>query len=394
MDIIKVIIWGIDDVNTLGLVREVGEIGIEFLFLLKGSKAAAARSKYVKNLHQVSSNEDALEYLTSTFNGYEFKPVIITSGDGTTVLIDQHKEELEKLFVIPGTSIKGLAEKYTDKNNMTSLAIEVGIKCPESRYVQWDSSIDGVKYPCFIKPSHQKPGYYNEFKFKICNSQEDLQNTLSNSRHESEFILQDYIKSDYEIVVFGARMMDGVTCIAGAIIRDRLAVGISGHGMVTPDIPSCIDVSQIATFLEKIDYRGLFGFEYGVMADEAYFYEVNLRNDGTAHCFYNAGSKLTEAYILSCMGKDYGHLQIEVTEEKWFIDELYDYGNVLEGKITRKQWKKDMKEATIMRYYDANDVAPYKYLRKRKWINIAKYILLGKYRQQIVAVLDKLGLKK
>ena len=53
-----------------------------------------------------------------------------------------------------------------------------------------------------------------------------------------------------------------------------------------------------------------------------------------------------------------------------------------------------MKEATIMRYYDANDVAPYKYLRKRKWINIAKYILLGKYRQQIVAVLDKLGLKK
>ena len=117
MNATKVIIWGIDDVNTLGLVREVGEIRIEFLFLLKGSKAAAARSKYVKNLHQVSSNEEALGYLTSTFNGYEFKPVIITSGDGTTVFIDQHKEELEKLFVIPGTGIKGLAEKYTDKNN-------------------------------------------------------------------------------------------------------------------------------------------------------------------------------------------------------------------------------------------------------------------------------------
>lgn len=390
----KIIIWGIDDVNTLGLVREVGEAGLDFLFLLKGKKAAAARSKYIKKIHQINSNEEALRYLISTFKNASKKPIIITSGDGTTVFIDQNKGLLEQYFIIPGTGVKGDAEFYTDKNNMINLASEIGILCPESKYVKWDSSIDNIAYPCFIKPSHQNAGHFNEFKFKICNTRNELQETLTKVRHDSEFIVQDYIKSEYEIVVFGARMMDGKTEIAGAIVRDRLAVGISGHGLVTDKIPACVDVAKISEFLDRIDYKGLFGFEYGVMNDKAYFYEVNLRNDGTAHCFYNAGSRLTLAYIYSCAGIDYSTLPIKVTQEGWFIDELYDFGNVLEGKISKKQWKKDMKQATIMRYYDKSDKAPYQYLKKRKWLNITKYIILGRYRQTVVSILDKVGMKK
>lgn len=390
----KIIIWGIDDVNTLGLVREIGEAGLDFLFLLKGKKAATSRSKYIKEIHQVNSNEEALKYLINIYKNASKKPIIITSGDGTTVFIDKNKDILEQYFIVPGTGVKGDAEKYTDKNNMTNLASEIGIVCPSSKYVKWDSSLDSIQYPCFIKPSHQNAGYFNEFKFKICNTRNELQRILSKVRHDSEFIVQDYIKSEYEIVILGARMMNGKTEIAGAIIRDRLAVGISGHGLVTSNIPSCVDIEKITQFLGRIDYKGLFGFEYGVMNGKAYFYEVNLRNDGTAHCFYNAGSRLTLAYIYSCAGIDYSNLPIKVTQEGWFIDELYDFENVLEGKISKKQWKKDMEQATIMRYYDESDKAPYQYLKKRKWLNIIKYIILGKYRQTIVSILDKLGLKK
>lgn len=71
-------------------------------------------------------------------------------------------------------------------------------------------------------------------------------------------------------------MYDGKTVIAGAMIRDRWAdSGSSSHGYITCDVPECADTRKIAEFLEKIDYYGLFSFEYGMIGDKAYI--LNLR---------------------------------------------------------------------------------------------------------------------
>ena len=166
----KVIIWGPDDVNMLGLVRQLGEANIDFLFIRKGRAKAASRSKYIKKVYECRSNEMGLKYLIENYKNEKYKPIIITSGDGISVFINLHKDILEKYFVIPGCSVIGNVEKYTDKNIMTALAKEVGILCPNSKYIKKESSIEGINYPCFIKPSHQKPGHYNEFKFRICNN--------------------------------------------------------------------------------------------------------------------------------------------------------------------------------------------------------------------------------
>lgn len=390
----KIIIWGSDDINTLGLVREMGEAGLDFMFLRKGKSYAASRSFYVKNLVEVSTNEEALSYLIKTFDGLEHKPIIITSGDGISAFINNNKELLGKYFIIPGCDIQGAVEKYTDKNNMVQLAQEIGISCPASRFVKWDSSIDDVSYPCFIKPSHQNSNHYNEFKFRICTDSIQLKKLLSSVRHDSEFILQTYIKSENEVVVVGARMWDGRTIISGSIVRDRLTCGISGHGYVSSQIPSCIDVRKIEQYLETIGYYGLFSFEYGIMNGIAYFYEVNLRNDGTTHCFYKAGGKLALSYIYSSAGLDYTLINATVNQDGWFIDELYDFHNVIEGVISYKKWKSDKRQATILRYYDENDIKPYTYLKRRKYIKICQYIVVNRFRPTIVKILDKIGVKK
>lgn len=390
----KVIIWGADDVNTLGLVREMGESGVDFLFLRKGKAQAASQSCYVTESHEVSTNDEALSYLIETYKCADRKPIIITSGDGISAFINNNKDILEPYFIIPGCDTKGTVEKYTDKNTMVELARRTGIVCPDSRFVKWDSSLDGIVYPCIIKPSHQTGNHYNEFKFRICNNVAQLQKLLKNVRHESEFIVQSYIKAQEEVVVVGARMWDGKTILSGAIIRDRLTCGVSGHGYVTSNIPSTIDVAKIELYLEKIGYHGLFSFEYGIMDEKAYFYEVNLRNDGTTHCFYNAGAKLTLSYVYSSMGLDYSSINSTVTEDAWFIDELYDFHNVLEGRISYKRWKQDIKQASIYRYYDKNDIEPYKYLKSRRHIRICQYIILNRFRPIIVKILDRLGLRK
>lgn len=391
----KVIIWASDDFNSLGLLRELGEHNVELFFLIKGKRGYAAESKYCVNYKETRTYQEGHEFLVNTYKNEEYKPIIITSGDGISVFIDQHKDELEELFIIPGTKEKGLLEKYTDKNTMTELAMELGILCPKSRYCQWDSDIEDVDYPCLIKPSHQKPGHYNEFKFKICKSKSELQNTLRCVRQDSEFILQQCIQKEKDLLVYGTRLWDGKTVLAGAFIKDRLAeCGSGSHGILTPKIPQSIDTSKISEFLDRIDYHGLFSFEYGLVGNEAYFFEVNLRNDGTSHYFYQAGANLPLAYAMSCAGMDYLQISTSVKENCWYIDELFDCENVINGTLSIKQYKKDKQEATIFKYWDAEDIGPWLYMRKRRIKKMFQDMLLKRFRVYIIYILDKLGLRK
>lgn len=391
----KIIIWGVDDFNTLGLLREYGEPQMDVFFLIKGKAAYACKSKYCNHYHFIKSNDEGLNYLLENFSQEKKKPIIITSGDGIAVFIDQHKIELEKYFIIPGTSKQGLQEKYTDKNTMTQLAEEIGILCPKSTYCRWDSNVNDVTYPCLIKPAHQKPGHYNEFKFKICNTKAELKRVLKIVRHDSEFILQDYIPKEKDLLVYGSRMWDGKTILAGAMIRDRWAdSGSSSHGLMTKNIPTCIDIVKISNFLDRIDYHGVFSFEYGMVGDKAYFFEVNLRNDGTSHYFYQSGANIPLAYAYSCVGEDYTQVNTEVVEDRWFIDEVFDFENVIKGIISKKQWKADMKQATVFKYYDKNDVEPWRYVMRSRWRQTAQDIILKRFRLYIIYILDKLGLRK
>lgn len=391
----KVILWGADDFNMLGLLRELGKHGVDIFFLIKGKKGYAAQSKYCVKYQKTSTYQEGYEFLINTFSKEPHKPIIITSGDGISVFIDQHKDELEKFFIIPGTSKKGELEKYTDKNAMTQLAVEIGILCPESKYCQWDTNIDDVKYPCLIKPSHQKPGHYNEFKFKVCKNKTELKRTLKVVRHDSEFILQRCIQKEKDLLVYGARMWDGKTILAGSLIKDRQTEDGSGsHGLLTSSIPNGVNTSKISEFLDRIDYHGLFSFEYGLLGNEAYFFEVNLRNDGTSHYFYQAGANLPLAYAMSCAGMDYSQITTNVKDDCWYMDELFDCENVINGTISLKQYKNDKQEATVFKYWYAEDIGPWQYMRKRRMKKIFQDMLLKRFRVYIIYVLDKLGLRK
>lgn len=394
----KVIIWGMDDFNALGLLRELGEPGCDLLFLIVGHEGYASKSKYCNDKVIKRSLPECLDYLLETFKNEDLKPIVIASGDDVITFIDLHRAELLDYFILPGTSMQGDINKYIDKNTMTALAEEIGIRCPKSKYVQKDSDISGWVYPCLIKPSHQKPGHYNEFKFKICKNETELKNTLRFVRPDSEFILQEYVIKKHDLLVYGARMMDGETKIAGYFVRDRLSdIGSSSYGLITNERPVQIteaEVQMMGEYLERIDYYGLFSFEYGLTEDKAYFFEVNLRNDGTSHYFWQAGANIPYAYALSCAGKDYSGVRTEVTKAGYFIDEVFDYENVLHHRVSRKLWKKQREGASYFKYYDEDDMGPYTFVKKTKLKQMAQDIILNKFRVYIVFVLDKLGLRK
>lgn len=391
----KVIIWSIDDFNTLGLLREVGPYCKNLLFLIKGKAGFASKSKYCSHFVETETIADGLLYLKNNYLDEEKKPIVIISDDEIATYTDLHRDELLDRYILPLTKEKGLTYKYTDKNEMTALAEQIGILCPKSQFANWNSNLDGIKYPCIIKPSHQRQGHYNEFKFKICKNEKALRKTLKYVNHDSVFIIQQYIPKERDILVYGGRMADGKTILAGAMIRDRMAdSGSFSHGLMTPNIPQSVDTVKIASFLEKIGYYGLFSFEYGMVDDKAYFFEVNLRNDGTSDYFNQAGANIPLAYVYSSLGMDYSSIPTTVREDAWFVDEIFDYENVLKRVISKEQWKKERDTATIFKYYNKEDLEPYKLVLKTRHKQILKDFVLKKFRLYIVFVLDKLGLKR
>ena len=113
-----------------------------------------------------------------------------------------------------------------------------------------------------------------------------------------------------------------------------------------------------------------------------------MRNDGAAYSFYKAGANLPLVWVYSSAGLDYTIVPSHVSNEVWYMDELYDCLNIKKGLVSREQWEKERDEAEVFRYYDKDDMEPWKFVyRRRHWLR-AKRIFVEKYRPQIVKLLD------
>lgn len=392
----KIIIWGIDNFNTLGLLRQLGSAGYDLFFLIhEGKGNCASQSRWCGEYAEAKTIEEGADYLFLHFSNLNPKPIIITPGDGIIEYIDQHKEEFQKHFIVPGTKESGLLTRMDNKNEMTALARKIGFTVPQSRIIHKDEDLKDIDYPCIIKPSHINKSHRNEFKFKVCKNEKELKNTLRFVRRDSEFILQQYIPKESVALVYGARMGDGQVKIAGVLLKDRfISCGDGSHGLVTNNIPNSIDVNLIEQYLKKIDYCGLFSVEYGIYDGKAYFFEFNFRNDGCSHYFYQAGANIPLAWVKSMTEGDYSKIRTEVNDEKWFIDEVSDIENVYRGVISRQQWEKERQEATVFKYYDETDLKPYKAQMGGGKVRILKNYLINRYRPYILWSLNKLGFKQ
>lgn len=391
----KVIIWGGDNYNVMGLLRQLANNNIDVFFLIDGkANGCATKSKHCKLYHETLNINSGYEYLLSNCIDLQYKPIIITPSDDIIEFIDQHRNELIKYFIIPGCEKQGLLSKYNNKNNMVELAEKSGFIVPKSKKCTANQLPSAINFPCILKPSHSCYGLKNEFKYKICNNLSNLTSTLKYVRKNSEFILQEYIPKESVALVYGCRLNNGTTITAGTFVKDRFTDnGDGSHGYLTSKYPYGINCKQIEKFLNEIDYHGLFSFEYGLYKGKAYFFEVNLRNDGTSHYFYQSGANIPLAYVVNCAGLDYSQISTKVMMDSWYIDELFDCENIIERNLSFRQWKRDKLKATVFKYYDKDDEGPWQYVMKRRWKQIAQDLILRRFRLYIVYIYDKIGLK-
>lgn len=385
-----VIVWGPDNYNALGLIRQLSRGDVDILFLINGKNChCATASIYCKNYVLSKNYEEGLNYLLQLNSIYNFK-ILIPIGDNAAETIDAKREVLlRKNYILMGTTQGGVLSKVDDKQYMSELAVKAGFTVPKSYYFSANTETNNFPYPCILKPISSEKGI-KEFKTKIIYSKKELDTFKKYLNPQHKYVLQELIPKTHDILVYGCRFLNGEIALAGQFIKDRWSDdGGGSHGLLTKNLPEYLSINAIYNFLENIDYKGLFSVEYGLVGEKAYFYEVNLRNDGTSHLFYQAGANLPLAWVYNCIGQNCD-VSLRITNDGWNINELYDISNVFHGRISYKKYLNDKRSATIFHYYSPEDERPWKNARKKSIYDLPLRALMLKYRPLVIKLFKKL----
>lgn len=331
-----------------------------FVLINNKKRNCASLSKYFKQHKIATTVDEGIKFLLTSFCKESDKPILLTTSDLLAEAIDRNKKDLSTYFFLSCVSNEFDMEKLLDKNLMTNMAKECGIDVPHSvKITKKDFSTD-VLYPCIVKPNKNRQGHTKEFKSLVCKCEDELLYAMDLAKEDSEFILQQYVKKEYEVLLYGCRLKNGEVFFPGCFLKDRwLNGGDATHGKIQREMPSFLETKPIATYLEKIGFYGLFSVEYGIENDKAYFYEFNLRNDGTSHYFYHAGVNLPYMYVLDVLGEKFNKDDFKVKKDVFFIDEIGDKNNIDGVGLSTEQWRIDFRNSKAFKILDKEDKMPY-----------------------------------
>ncbi len=358
---VDLVIVGGDNYNTLGCVRCFGLKNVQFRLILitKKKRTVVGISKYVNECYTLKTESEAIDYLKQKKTEWE-SSVVIPTSDKVVALLDEHSKELDSFYQYPHCGTTGRIEYLMDKAVQMDLATKEGLSVPTTvRYRRGSPIPDNLPFPCIIKQENSTDG--QKKAMNVCWSEEDVCRAIQDNEKTEDFLIQQYVEKTHEILLLGCRMSDGKIWLPAVFKKTRWMMkgGDGSYGVISTDVNKYFrDIDQVRSLIETMDYYGPFSVEFGMEGDKAYFYEVNMRNDGTSHYFHKANVYMPYIYYLSCRNElEQNNLQVHRTEYP-FIDEFGDLMNV-PAIISLRKWLKELRTARAKKYYMKGDRWPF-----------------------------------
>lgn len=370
-----VIIFGDDGYNTLGVIRSLGKENVEFFLLLVSKKKLnyTLYSRYTTAFEIVRNEQEGIDFLLSN-KTFENSTIIPTS-DSSVALLDSNYSLLKVKYIFPNAGEDNVINKLMDKSVMNSYASKAGLNIPATfNYSKGDMFPPNINYPIIIKPSKSILGSKKDIS--ICNNKKELIDSINKSHNTQDFLIQQYIDKDFEILLIGASLkINNKVIVPGVFkkLRWYLEGDDASMGVITTDVEQFIDIDNIIEFVNSLEYYGPFSIEFGVMDGIPYFYEINMRNDGTSHYFNKANINIPYLWVLDSYSFDIVDYCDFNDEDYYFIDELGDYLNIATNNTSIKQWYKDLRSAEVYKYFNRNDLKPF-------FLVLPKMFLLSVYK--------------
>lgn len=356
----KVVVIGGDHHNTLGVVRGLGERGVcpDLILVTPSKMTFVDASKYIAKQWKIESDGEIVKTLLANYQNEEEKPVVICCSDSSSGVIDENANLLRPYFYLPGAKEQGSISKLMSKKEMADLAIEVGLKVPQTCYLsEAEQNLSSIELPCIIKPIISRKGSKTEIS--ICKSFAELED-YSKSHNLCDDQIQQFIDKDFEYQLIGCSTSKEVI-IPGVsrILRPCKGSNTSYLHYVPLEVSFC-EIEKCKEFVKRTGYHGLFSLEF--LRDkngQDYFMEINFRNDGNAICVTAAGVNLPYIWYLDCVGKDYtGEANKEIMSV-YVMPDMAELKLLVTRQISLREYVSDFKKTNRFMEYDKKDPKPF-----------------------------------
>jgi predicted ATP-grasp superfamily ATP-dependent carboligase len=370
----KVIVFGGNHHNTLGVIRGLGEKNIKSYVVIVNKNiknSFVLKSKYVEKGWIFDTHNQSIDFLVKKFSKENIKPIIICTSDASSSSIDMNYDTLIQYFLIPNGGKKAQLTSLMDKEIMTKLAIKIGLTVANSWIIKKGIIDKDIKYPCITKPIKSITGSKDDIK--ICRNETELNNFTQSLKENVSFQVQEYINKDFEYQLIGCSLNGGETIIIPGFTEIIRSTSTTNTGFLKyRSIEElCYEKQKCINFIKECNYSGLFSLEFIRGKDgKDYFLEINFRNDGNAYSVTASGVNLPYIWVSSNAGIDFSDELSKKIKTIVIMPELVDIFHVIKRNISLVQWIKDVKSTDSFLYYDKNDMQPFYYQIKSISLNI------------------------
>lgn len=369
---LDVVVMGSDHYNPLNVVRALGVGGYQpTLIVVKehGRHSYITRSKYLKKSYVVKSEAEAVCLLLALH--FDQRIAVIACSDRLADALDQNYDRLSKLYYLPNCGRKqGNLAKWMNKERQQETAKKAGLRVLNGITLSprdyMENELGTIEYPCIIKPLMSSHASKNNFR--ICQNTDDLKMSLSEVAVECDkVIIQKYIHRDYEFNILAARTEGGVLCESpGGFYRTKMCTRLNNMGMpcfgyVKQQLHPGLDLNAWFRFLDEVGYEGLFSTEFLISGDEAYFLEINLRDDGDLFYWTHAGVNLPALLVGSLYGKDISNLARTFSKERTYGMNEVNYVKYQLDWHSLKENIRDWRQCACYTIFDRKDIRPFFY---------------------------------
>lgn len=365
----KFIVFALDHYNPLGVIRSLGENGINPVFIaVKHKVDLGTKSKYVSQLHKVDSVEEGYSVLLEKYGNELEKPFLITSDDKTTGYLDERFDEIKDKFLFFNAGRANRITEFMDKNKILNIAKKHGLKVLETRILEKGEIPEDLDFPIITKSISPNVGGWKS-DVRICKSKEELEKAYE-IIESPQVLVQKFIEKKNEFCLDGFSYNHGEGFFVG--IASTYKYLIPGYYSPYMDVFNFNNTdmgSKLNSMLAEIGFEGVFSIEFLIDEDDNYWFcEVNFRNSTWSYASTVAGMPLPLLWAKATLdGKigcdDYKQIKKGFTAMVEPIDcekrkEL--------GLSSWGEWLADFKKANCTFYYSEDDLEPF-YEMVRNW---------------------------
>ena len=350
---IKVIVMAVEHYNTLGLIRSLGEAGVEPIYIaIKGKARVASTSKYISRYHYVDNEEQAYSTLIENYRDENNRAFVLCIDDKTVSYMDERYEELKNYFYFFNAGAKGQVNKYMDKLNILEAAEQCGLRTLRA-YRCKNGELPGViKYPVITKAISPVVGGWKS-DVHICNSEVELLEAYKKIQ-APEVLVQEYIEKKNE---YCKEMLITIASTYNYLLPNYYSPYMTVQNMDNIDLNK-----KLNELMKLIGFEGIYEIEFLIDQDDTlYFGEINFRNSTWSYASTVAGMNMPALWIESTMeGNIPENAYVKIDNPFTAMVEPIDYGKRVDtGKITFAEWLADFKDAKCLYYYSKDDRAPF-----------------------------------